>query len=126
MEDGERVRFGHDVDRGRAALAEDDEFVGIDDEATADDHWQVVAIFAEFAEGVATGEFGHVDIQENGVDLLIPGVDDVEGLLAVRSLDDFIAEEFEHVDGDVANRGFVVDDEDAAKVGGGGIAQADE
>ena len=83
MEDGERVRFGHDVDRGRAALAEDDEFVGIDDEATADDHWQVVAIFAEFAEGVATGEFGHVDIQENGVDLLISGVDDVEGLLAV-------------------------------------------
>ena len=126
MEDGERVRFGHDVDRGRAALAEDDEFVGIDDEATADDHWQVVAIFAEFAEGVAAGEFGHVYVQENGVDLLISGVDDVEGLLAVRSLDDFIAEEFEHVDGDVANRGFVVDDEDAAKVGGGGIAQADE
>lgn len=126
LEDGERVRFSHDFDRGHAALAEDDELVWIDDEATADDHRQVVAIFAEFAEGVAAGEFGHVDVEENGVDFLIAGADDVEGLLAVGGLDDFVAEEFEHVDGDVANGGFVVDNEDAAKVGGGSIAQADE
>ena len=57
---------------------------------------------------------------------MISGVDDVEGLLAVGGLDDFVAEEFEHVDGDVAHWGFVVDNEDAAKVGGGSIAQADE
>jgi hypothetical protein len=116
----ERVGFGHDVNGRGAALAEDNEFVRINDEAAADDDWQFVAVGAEFAEGVAAGEFWHVDVEQQGVDLLVSLFDDFERLLAIGGFEDFVAQEAEHVDGDVADRGFVVNDENAPAVGFGG------